>query len=259
MKGQVWGTSHFCPNQTNNPLEAQISCPESLPFLLAYLSHGKQVTIQITAKLPMHTWGYSSRTRPWQVIGQQFSSSLNLPSAAHVLFLCWTSLPEVHTLHEICVAQKETLTDSVQTSLFSITLASPTTFPISLSRDAKDSWACRGEKERKKERKERKKTTHTEEAQQLAKAEKQTPHLSKSTSDTGNHCSGGNLFYARFAQGTNTFAKIDMSPYNQRVACQPDCIWEQFYREGLIVSCQVVRQNLCSKFFCASTGRSPKA
>lgn len=42
--------------------------------------------------------------------------------------------------------------------------------------------------------------------------------------ETGNHCSVGNVFYAKFAQGTNTFAKIDMSPYNQRAECQPACI-----------------------------------
>ena len=56
LKGQVWASSHFCPNQTNNPLEAQISCPESLPSLLANLSHGKEVMIQMTAELPMHPW-----------------------------------------------------------------------------------------------------------------------------------------------------------------------------------------------------------
>lgn len=37
------------------------------------------------------------------------------------------------------------------------------------------------------------------------------------------------MFYARFAQGTNTFAKIDMSPYNQYIVCQPACILKQFY------------------------------
>lgn len=67
--------------------------------------------------------------------------------------------------------------------------------------------------------------------QQLAKAENWThPHLSRSSiRDTGNHCSAGNVFHARFAQGTNTFAKIDMSPYNQYVACQLACILKQFY------------------------------
>lgn len=168
--------------------------------------------------------GYSSRTSPWQVLGQKFSSSLNLPSAAHILLLCWTSLPKVQSSHDIwhSMGSKETLTDSVQTSLFSITLASPTTFPISLSRDAKDSWACKGE------------TT-------ISKGWAANPHLSESTRDTENHCSGGNLFYARFAQGTNTFAKIDMSPYNQHGACQTACIWKQFCGEALIVLCQVIR------------------
>lgn len=111
--------------------------------------------------------GYSSRTSPWQVLGQKFSSSLNLPSAAHILILCWTSLLKVQSFHDIwhSMGSKETLTDSVQTSLFSITLASPTTFPISLSRDAKDSWACKGE------------TT-------ISKDWAANPHLPESTRDT---------------------------------------------------------------------------
>lgn len=153
---------------------------------------------------------------PWQAAGLEASSSPNYPPAA----LCWTSLPKVPTLPEICVAPEhklmETLTESVQTSLFSITLASPKTFPISLSRAAKDSWACKGKMLFKKKQK---KKEETGKAQQLAK-----PYLPESTTDTGNHCSGGNLFYARFAPGTNPFAKTDMSPHNQHGACQPVCI-----------------------------------
>lgn len=166
-------------------------------------------------------------------------------------------------MHEICAAlstvvSRETLTDSVRTSLFSITLASPTTFPISLSRDAKDSWACRVGKHKTKQRR-----------QQLAKAENWTPpppHLYRSSiRDTGNHCSAGNVFYARFAQGTNTFAKIDMSPYNQYVACQLACILKQFYggNSNSLTSSYYVKKLHGFFFFvsCESscTGRSPEA
>lgn len=101
--------------------------------------------------------------------------------------------------------------------------------------------------------------------QQLAKAENWThPHLSRSSiRDTGNHCSAGNVFHARFAQGTNTFAKIDMSPYNQYVACQLACILKQFYgvNSNSLTSSYYVKIFFFFFISCerSCTGRSPEA
>lgn len=190
----------------------------------------------MTEEIPTHPWDTAPGHHPAKVQDGKFHQALIYHQQHTTCSFAGPHFPKfmlcMRFVLPLSTSSKETLTDSVQTSLFSVTLASPTTFPISFSRDAKDSWACKGG-----ENKNNKKQGETT----INKGWEANPRLSKSTSDTGNHCSRGNVVYARFAQGTNISAKIDMSPYNQHVAHQPACIWEQFYREALIVLCQVIR------------------